>query len=101
MPPPDEVATVSYRLRTVATLLLVGVATVGTSAASCLGPKKVPDPPHDPGGTVVATRTEPNGESGATRVVATIEDAQGHRWEVRLAADTRCVKKAHYPECAG
>lgn len=86
--------------RRVATLALVVVATVGTGAWSCLGPRRAPDPPPDPVATVVATRTERNG-AGDPRVAATVEDATGDRWTVRLPADTACVVGAQYPKCAG
>lgn len=79
--------------------LVVAVAVL-VSAEGCLGPKKVPEPPHDPGGVVVATRAETNGQGGP-RVAVTIRDADGREWDVRLPPDTRCVRDAHYPECAG
>lgn len=49
--------------------------------------------------TVVSTRTEPVGQTGTTRVVATLRDAEGRTWDVRLPADTACVKDARYPDC--
>lgn len=50
--------------------------------------------------TVVSTRTESHGPPRGDRVVATVEDHDGRRWDVRLLPTTHCVVGATYPRCA-
>lgn len=86
------------RYRASALALLLGLTVPSLASCKLLeGPAPAGPPPT---GTVSHTRVEPAADGGQ-RVVATIEDAEGHTWQVRLPLDTACVRYATYPACAG
>lgn len=95
-PPPDPAPPDPWVVRAaLTTVALCVLAVVVLLLTAC---KPLAPPPAT--GTVKHVRDEP-AAGGGERKVVTIEDAEGRTWNVRLPPDTRCVKDAAYPACAG
>lgn len=69
-------------------------------AVTALAPTACEPPTPDPA-TGIVSSVRPDPGAPERRLLVTIQDAEGHEWNVRLPLDTACVQDAAYPACAG